>query len=198
MVYISKVYTKFGDGGETMLADGSTVPKHSLRVQAVGEVDELNSCIGLIRLAIEQSLGVAQDRAMLERVDVVLGRVQQELFDLGAELATPNIDERTAKLVIKDVHVARLEGEIDLLNDGLEPLRSFILPGGGAVGANAHLGRTVCRRAERRCLELAAHESVRKPPLIYLNRLSDYLFVLARAGARALDRQEVLWTPGQG
>lgn len=201
MVYISKVYTKFGDAGDTMLASGDTVGKHAHRVEAYGEVDELNAVLGLLRLEVStQRGGLSADApaddprlAFLVELDASLARIQQELFDLGAELATPGATEGKARLKVEDADVTRLEQELDALNDPLPPLRSFILPGGGPLGAWAHLARTVCRRAERRIVLLARGEPVRPEALRYINRLSDYLFVVARAAAQRFGHPEVLW-----
>jgi len=195
MVYISKVYTKFGDQGDTMLASGDTVGKDNARVAAYGEVDELNAVLGLLRVELSraQSGAVGDQGAFLAALDLSLARIQQELFDLGAELAEPGAVAGKARLRVEDSDVARIEVELDALNDALAPLTSFILPGGGPVGATAHLARTVCRRAERQAVALARHEPVRGQALRYLNRLSDYLFVLARAAAQRLGHPEVLW-----
>lgn len=191
MVYISKVYTKAGDAGQTMLASGEKVSKSATRVAAYGEVDELNAVVGQCRLELARDPGAARAEDLRERVDTRLACIQQELFNLGAELATSS----GAKLVVDDRHVDALEQEIDALNEPLEPLRSFILPGGGPTATAAHLARTVCRRAERRAVELAAGEEVRPQAIRYLNRLSDYLFVLARATALGFGYEEVLWDP---
>lgn len=195
MVYISKVYTRFGDAGETMLASGDTVPKDAARVEAYGEVDELNAALGLLRVELARTSGDADLAAFVSGLDASLERIQQELFDLGAELATPGATEGKARLKVEDEDVSRLERELDALNEDLPPLRSFILPGGGALGALAHLARTVCRRAERRAVALARAEPVRGEALRYLNRLSDFLFVVARAAARRTGHAEVLWDP---
>lgn len=194
MVYISKVYTKFGDHGDTMLASGDTVGKDSLRVAAYGEVDELNSVLGLLRVEVQRAPGETSERAdFLSGLDATLARIQQELFDLGAELAEPGATTGKARLYVTDDDVTRLEHELDALNEPLSPLTSFILPGGGPVGATAHLARTVCRRAERHAVTLSRSEPVRGEALRYLNRLSDLLFVVARAAAQRLGHPEVLW-----
>lgn len=193
MVYISKVYTKFGDKGDTMLASGDTVPKSSLRVCAYGEVDELNAVLGLVRLELSREATAAEHPEWRTALDAELGRVQQELFNLGAELATPSAADGGAKLKVEQRHIDALEEAIDRRNEDLPPLQSFILPGGGAVGSTAHMGRTVCRRAERAVVSLLHHESVRHEAQIYLNRLSDYLFVVARESAVRLGYAEVLW-----
>lgn len=184
MVTLTRIYTRGGDGGETSLGDGRRVPKHDLRVEAYGTVDETNGVIGLARLHTA------------EAADAMLARIQNDLFDLGADLCTPE-DGRKAEgaLRIIDAQVARLEAEIDGMNAALAPLTSFILPGGSAAAAWLHLARTVCRRAERVICALAAHEPVNEAAIRYVNRLSDHLFVLARHlndnGAR-----DVLWVPG--
>ncbi|MCA9710143.1 MAG: cob(I)yrinic acid a,c-diamide adenosyltransferase [Myxococcales bacterium] len=198
MVYISKVYTKSGDGGDTMLASGTKVRKHARRIEAYGTVDELNACVGMIRMELAREPRRAGAEVVLEEMDAQLARIQQELFDLGAELATPAAAEGQAKLTVEDRHVTRLEQDLDAWNDPLPPLKSFILPGGGPVGTTCHLARTVCRRAERSTVALADTEGepVRPQALRYLNRLSDYFFVLGRAAAHRLGDDEVLWTPG--
>ncbi len=184
MVTLTRIYTRGGDGGETSLGDGRRVRKHDLRVEAYGTVDETNGVIGLARL---HTSGEA---------DAMLARIQNDLFDLGADLCTPE-DGRKAEgaLRIIDDQVARLEAEIDGMNAALAPLTSFILPGGTAAAAWLHLARTVCRRAERIICALADHEPVNAAAIRYVNRLSDHLFVLARHlndnGAR-----DVLWVPG--
>jgi len=205
MVYINKVYTRFGDHGDTMLASGDTVSKDSLRVASYGEVDELNATIGLLRVEVARAQGnaVGDQSAFLAGLDLTLTRIQQELFDLGAELAEPGAATFTspgiaastgkARLCVDDADVTRLEHELDALNEPLSPLQSFILPGGGPVGATAHLARTVCRRAERQAVTLARSEPVRGEAIRYLNRLSDLLFVVARAAAQRLGHDEVLW-----
>lgn len=190
MVYISKVYTKFGDRGDTMLASGDTVGKDAPRVAAYGEVDELNAVIGLLRVELTRTAGEPEFVAAL---DAALARIQQELFDLGAELANPGATEGKAPLRVEDADITRLEQELDAWNADLAPLRSFILPGGGPLGAWAHLARTVCRRAERTAVALARSEPVRPEALRYLNRLSDWFFVVARAAAHRFGVPEVLW-----
>ena len=191
MVVLNKIYTRTGDDGTTALGTGERRPKHDLRIAAYGTVDETNACLGLARLH------TAGPHAAL---DAMLGRIQNDLFDLGADLATPEGDDPPARerLRIVDEQVERLEREIDELNAGLAPLRSFVLPGGTPAAAALHLARTVCRRAERLIVELAADpaERVGGPALKYVNRLSDFLFVASRhvndRGAR-----DVLWIPGQ-
>ena len=184
MVRLTKIYTRGGDEGETSLGDGSRVPKHDLRVAAYGTVDEANSVIGLVRL---HSRGTA---------DEMLGRIQNDLFDLGADLCTPEEGKRSAgALRITDAQVTRLEQEIDRLNADLEPLSSFVLPGGAETAAYLHLARTVVRRVERLITELVRKETVGPPVLKYVNRLSDHLFVLARH-LNDRGRKDILWQPG--
>ncbi len=173
---LSKIYTRTGDDGTTGLGDGSRTQKDSLRVEAYGTVDELNSTIGLLIASLEQ-----------ETIRSVLLDVQHDLFDLGGELCVPGME------MIADRHIDRLETELDQLNADLPPLKDFILPGGSVAAAQAHLGRTICRRAERRVISLARHEPVNDPVIRYLNRLSDLLFVIARTVARASGAGEVLW-----
>jgi cob(I)alamin adenosyltransferase len=179
---LSKIYTRTGDDGTTGLGDGTRVPKESLRVEAYGTTDELNSVLGVL-LALP---------GLPEAVTGVLTEVQHELFDLGAELCIPG------HLVITAEHVARLERVLDEFNDPLPPLKEFILPGGGPAAAACHLGRTVARRAERRVWALARVETVNPEALRYLNRLSDLLFVLARVLARHERGAEVLWRHERG
>lgn len=195
MVYISKVYTKFGDRGDTMLASGDTVPKSSARVCAYGEVDEVNAVVGLLRLELSREDKADHDdhRDWTAALDGELARIQQELFNLGAELATPNAKAEGTKLKVEQRHIDGLESAIDRRNQGLPPLKSFILPGGGPVGTATHLARTVCRRAERAVVRLAGQDPVRSEAQIYLNRLSDYLFVIARESAHRFGYPEVLW-----
>lgn len=193
MVYISKVYTRFGDEGQTMLANGDTVAKSSVRVCAYGEVDELNAVLGLVRLELSRDPNAAAHEPFRVALDAQLARIQQELFNLGAELANPAATDGGTRLKIDARHIEALEYSIDHYNDRLEPLRSFILPGGGPTGTAAHLGRTVCRRAERELIRLADLEPVRGETRRYLNRLSDWLFVIARAAAAQFGHPEVLW-----
>ncbi len=184
MVKLTRIYTRGGDAGETSLGDGARVPKHDLRVEAMGAVDEANAAVGLARLHVDGDF------------DAMLGRIQNDLFDLGADICVPEGAERTnGALRIVQAQIDRLEREIDAMNAKLAPLNSFILPGGSAASANLHLARTVARRAERLMTALAARERLNPLAVAYINRLSDHLFVLARAlndnGAR-----DVLWTPG--
>ena len=180
MVKLNKIYTRTGDQGTTGLVDGSRRAKHDLRLEAIGEVDELNSAIGFAALALEADRGAA------------LHRIQNDLFDLGADLATPlgdigGADFTPSEMVLRVVPAQpdRLEAEIDTLNAALPPLTSFILPGGSEGAARVHLARAIARRAERAATALAAAEPVNPAALAYLNRLSDYLFVLARHYERA-------------
>lgn len=192
MVYISKVYTKYGDEGDTMLASGDRTRKDDPRVCAYGDVDELNSVVGLVRTEIARAPD-SNGAAFLAELDAQLRRIQQELFNLGADLATPG--EQGNKLHVEPRHIEALERDLDAVNDALEPLRSFILPGGGPIGSALHLARTVCRRAERETVALARTSNVRPESVRYLNRLSDYFFVMARAAAQRLGHDEVLWDP---
>ncbi len=187
MVLLNRIYTRAGDGGATRLASGEKVSKASARVTAYGEVDELNSFIGLARL----------ETAADDVLDSMLGRIQNDLFDLGADLATPPGKPGAPEaLRIVAAQVGRLECEIDALNAGLAPLTSFILPGGSPAAAQLHLARTVCRRAERSAVAFAegAEAAVHKEALRYLNRLSDLLFVAARH-ANARGAGDMLWAP---
>jgi cob(I)alamin adenosyltransferase len=185
MVTLNRIYTRHGDQGRTRLATGAAVSKSDARVEAYGAVDEANACLGLVRLHTADDPGL----------DAMLGRIQNELFDLGADLATPAGDKPgPAALRILDSQVERLEAEIDALNAELPELTSFVLPGGTPAAAALHLARTVCRRAEREAVRLAeAGEPVGPPALRYLNRLSDFLFVAAR---HANGGREVLWEAG--
>jgi cob(I)alamin adenosyltransferase len=178
---LSKIVTRTGDAGTTGLADGSRVAKDSARIDAIGHVDELNSAIGA--LAAE---GVADDIA------AELIEVQHDLFDLGGELAIPG------HVAMRDDQVARLEADVERHNATLGPLKEFVLPGGTRAAALAHVARTVCRRAERSLVHLAASEAVTDASRRYLNRLSDYLFVLARALNRSAGRGDVLWRKDRG
>ncbi|SLN70078.1 Cob(I)yrinic acid a,c-diamide adenosyltransferase [Roseivivax jejudonensis] len=187
MVVLNKIYTRTGDAGETALGDGSRVSKHSLRVRAYGTVDELNSILGLARLHASG----AEDEG--------LARIQNDLFDLGADLCRPDMerdaDAEYPPLRMVASQTERLETEIDAMNARLEPLRSFILPGGSALAAHLHHARTVARRAERHVIELSSMEGVNAAAVIYLNRLSDWFFVAARI-ANDDGRADVLWVPG--
>ena len=189
VVTLNRIYTRTGDAGTTRLATGASVSKADRRVEAYGGVDETNACVGLARVALSAD----------DALDAMLARIQNELFDLGADLATPaRADEAEGSaLRILDSQVARLEAEIDALNAGLPALTSFILPGGSQAAAALHLARTVCRRAEREAVRLVeAGEPVSGPALRYLNRLSDFLFVAARY-VNDKGRADVLWVPGK-
>ncbi len=191
MVVLNKIYTRSGDAGTTALGSGERVPKHALRIAAYGTVDETNASIGLARTQLAPS-HVGLDSKLL--------RIQNDLFDLGADLCVPDRGEASTaeRLRISEVQVKRLEDEIDELNSELQPLRSFVLPGGEPAAAALHVARTVCRRAERLMVELAgpAEEPVSAPALKYINRLSDFLFVASRY-ANDRGKSDVLWVPGQ-
>lgn len=189
MIRINRVYTRGGDKGETSLASGQRVPKDSLRIESFGTVDELNAVLGVARVANRDAARRSR------RLDEILGSLQNELFDLGADLATIPKDRHPKQPVIEASDVARLEALIDELNDGLPELTSFVLPGGGMVAALLHQARTVCRRAERIVTSLAREEEVGAQSLVYLNRLSDLFFVLSRWAAREAGEEEVLWRP---
>jgi cob(I)alamin adenosyltransferase len=184
MVKLNKIYTKTGDSGETGLSDGSRVAKTSRRIAAIGAVDETNSAIGIARLDAEGDL------------DAMLARIQNDLFDLGADLSMPKEGEPETPLRILPLQVERLEREIDTMNAALEPLKSFVLPGGTALAAHLHLARAIARRAERAIVALATVETVNPPALHYANRLSDHLFVMARF-ANKDGMGDVLWVPGK-
>ena len=192
MVVLNRIYTRTGDDGTTSLGSGARRKKYDLRVAAYGTLDEVNAVLGLVRLH------TAGDAALDASLDASLGRIQNDLFDVEADLCLAEKGPGGARLTVTDAQVAWLEAEIDRLNDELEPLRSFILPGGSPASAYMHLARTVCRRAERIMVELRDQpdEEVSEPSLKYVNRLSDYLFV---AGRYANDKgaKDVLWAPGQ-
>jgi cob(I)alamin adenosyltransferase len=190
MVLLSRIYTKTGDKGTTALGDGRRVPKDAARIEAYGTVDELNAVLGLALLVVTDVDGAS-----------LLMTIQNDLFDLGADLCVPERPKRGRKasarkpLRVTEAHVRPLELAIDRFNAALQPLRSFVLPGGTAASAWLHLARTVCRRAERRLVALARKETINPKTIVYLNRLSDLLFVMAR---RANDggRADILWVPG--
>ena len=186
MVKLNKIYTRTGDAGETGLVDGSRIAKDDPLADAIGDVDELNSLMGLAALAVEH-----------DAVKAMLARVQNELFDLGADLATPGESFEPSDMVLRIVQsqIDRLEREIDGMNAELEPLRSFILPGGAGGSAEVHVARSVARRAERRVVAASRHTSLNPLARIYLNRLSDHLFVAARLVA-AGQGGDILWQPG--
>ncbi len=214
MVQLTRIYTGGGDKGETSLGDGARVSKHDRRVNAYGTVDEANAVIGVVRAELRREIeGVVAARAGLEpgageahaakdrldhlrRFDAMLAYVQNDLFDAGADLCNPlDQQRRTEALRVSAAQGKRLEQEIDSLNVDLQPLKSFVLPGGTAVAAFLHQARTVVRRAERQVTEIAAAEPINPEVVVYLNRLSDLLFVMAR---HANDRgaADVLWVPG--
>jgi len=198
MVRLNRIYTRTGDDGTTGLGDGERRQKFDARVAAYGEVDETNCAIGLARLAADP-----RDDPGLAPIEATLARVQNDLFDLGADLCAPPGKEALgapaprSRLRVAPIQVARLERDIDALNADLEPLRSFVLPGGTSAAAALHQARAICRRAERAIVALAAipGETVGAPALRYINRLSDYLFVAARY-ANDRGRGDVLWVPG--
>jgi cob(I)alamin adenosyltransferase len=185
MVTLSKIYTKTGDSGETGLGDGSRISKSSLRITAIGAVDEANSAIGIARLDAE------------DEMDAALARIQNDLFDLGADLSAPE-DGRKAegRLRIAGAQVERLEREIDAMNATLAPLTSFVLPGGTRLSAQLHLARAITRRAECAMVTLVAQEPINDAALRYINRLSDHLFVMARTANNG-GMGDVLWIPGE-
>ena len=187
MVILNKIYTKTGDTGETSLGDGTRVAKHSLRVHVYGSVDELNSFLGLARVTAGKPLSKK------------IGLIQNDLFDLGGDLCIPveerEEDKEIPPLRMIDTQVHRLENEIDKMNSNLEPLKSFILPGGNLVAAQLHLCRTICRRTERLCVELASIELINSNAVKYLNRLSDWLFVASRV-CNDKGKSDILWVPG--
>lgn len=187
MVVLNKIYTRTGDKGETALGNGARVPKHAPRVEAYGTVDETNATVGMARLHADGE------------IDAQLARIQNDLFDLGADLCRPDIEKDAQAeyppLRMTAAQVKRLEEEIDAMVAQLEPLRSFILPGGSALAAHLHLCRTVSRRAERLAVELAGTEPLNEHAVSYLNRLSDWFFVAARMVNEA-GKKDVLWVPG--
>ena len=189
MVKLNKIYTKTGDDGTTGLVRGPRRLKYDLRVESFGTVDETNSSIGMARVLTSS----------MPKIDNILGRIQNDLFDLGSDLATPGVDPEgpTPSHRITPAQTAWLEAMIDQFNEGLAPLTSFVLPAGTPLSAALHLARTITRRAERLVVELIAHESgVSTETMIYLNRLSDLLFVLARV-ANGNGKNDVLWSPGR-
>ena len=196
MVKLNKIYTKTGDKGTTGLASGDRVAKHNIRIASYGTVDETNAALGLAIIALEPSEEKYDD------LKAMILRIQNDLFDLGADLATPEIpgapEPEYPPLRITEEQVTRLENEIDELNEELEPLRSFVLPGGTALAAYLHLARTVSRRAERLMVELSETENeiVSTEALQYINRLSDLLFVMSRY-VNDKGKTDILWTPGQ-
>lgn len=193
MVVLNKIYTRTGDKGTTALGSGERRPKHDVRIEAYGTVDETNSVIGVIR---QHTQGAEPDG--VTELDNVLSRIQNDLFDLGADLATPDTGEKLEyePLRIVDSQVEAIEKAIDRFNADLEPLRSFVLPGGSAAAAHLHVARTVSRRAERLMVALAESEPVSDAALRYMNRLSDFFFVAAR-WMNDHGRADVLWVPGK-
>jgi cob(I)alamin adenosyltransferase len=189
MVVLNKIYTKTGDDGTTALGSGERRPKNDLRIEAYGTVDETNAVVGLARLH-------TGDTAPM--IDTVLSRIQNDLFDLGADLATPETDQDLGyePLRITDAQVTAIEDAIDTLNAELTPLRSFVLPGGNSASAHLHLARTVSRRAERLMVELSSLETVNRSAVRYMNRLSDYFFVASRYLNNKGD-EDMLWVPGK-
>lgn len=184
-----KIYTKVGDSGMTGLFGGPRVPKDHLRVNAYGEVDELNSTLGVARADVQS----------IPDLDAILGRLQNELFTLGAQLATPDAEHAPRDVpVIREEDIARMEKEIDRFDEELQPLRAFILPAGTRGASMLHLARTVCRRAERASVALSHHEAIPPLALKYLNRLSDLLFTLARVANHRAGVPEVKWEPNRG
>lgn len=183
MVTLNKIYTRTGDKGDTALGDGSRVAKHSLRVSAYGTVDETNATVGLARLHTNGEM------------DEALARIQNDLFDLGADLCRPETPDEGETLRIITSQIDRLETEIDAMNALIEPLHSFVLPGGTPAAAHLHICRTVSRRAERLCVELSQDEQINPLVIKYLNRLSDWFFVASRA-ANNNGTKDVLWVPG--
>ena len=188
MVVLNRIYTRTGDDGTTALGSGERRPKHDLRIGAYGTVDETNAAIGIVRLHL----------AGAPALDAMLGLIQNDLFDLGADLAVPQRDGKAERLRVLASQVERLERDIDTLNAELSPLTSFVLPGGSPAAAHLHLARTICRRAERMMVELAAKpdETVSDAAIQYMNRLSDFLFVASR-WVNNKGAGDVLWVPGQ-
>jgi cob(I)alamin adenosyltransferase len=188
MVVLNRIYTRTGDDGTTALGSGERRPKYDLRIGAYGTVDETNAAIGMVRRHLAQA----------RELDAMLGLIQNDLFDLGADLAVPERDGKAERLRMLSSQVERLERDIDSLNAQLEPLTSFVLPGGTPAAAHLHLARTICRRAERIMVELAAKpdEPVSEAAIHYMNRLSDFLFVASRS-VNDNGSGDVLWVPGQ-
>jgi cob(I)alamin adenosyltransferase len=191
VVRLNRIYTKAGDGGDTRLVGGQKVRKHALRIEAYGTIDETSACIGLARTALIAPGAPAGADALA----AVLARIQNELFNLGSDLATLPEDRRPQQPLIEARHVTALEAEIDGWNESLPELRSFVLPGGGIVAAYLHLARTVCRRAERLIVRLREAEPIGEQVLPYVNRLSDALFVMSRHASRIYGEPEPLWEP---
>jgi cob(I)alamin adenosyltransferase len=192
-VRITKVYTRTGDNGETALVGGKRVPKDSARIEAYGTIDELNSIVGLARAFNDEKLSEGEAHRFL---DLVLRQIQDELFDLGSELATPPDFFQEGMYRVGEREVKKIEQLIDECQKSLEPLKSFILPGGGKLGAYLHQCRTVCRRAEREILRLSRAEELSEWPVKYVNRLSDLFFVLSRWISKQTGEEEYLWQRG--
>lgn len=188
MARLTRIYTRLGDGGETHLGDMTRTSKAGLRVCAFGEVDEANSALGLVRAA----------EGIPDELDARLAQIQNDLFDLGADLCVPESPESAGRLRVRPEQVSRLERWCDEANESLAPLANFVLPAGSEVAARIHLARAVCRRAERSTVALAAVEPVNAEAIRYLNRLSDLLFILARVANRDAGSGDVLWVPGGG
>ena len=197
MVVLNKIYTRTGDAGTTALGSGERVSKSHARIAAFGTVDETNSSIGVARAQLR---GSKDSRADMADMDARLARVQNDLFDLGADLCVPERSEKPDydPLRISEIQVKWLENQIDAMNSDMQPLRSFVLPGGNGASAALHLARTICRRAERKIVELAAlpGETVSDAAVKYVNRLSDFLFVAARH-VNNCGRDDILWVPGE-
>ena len=193
MVKLNKIYTRTGDDGSTGLADGSRVLKHSLRPQAYGTVDELNASLGLVFLCLDNK----KDENVFNDIKVLIRGIQNDLFDLGADLSTPisKAKQSYKQLRITENQIKKIEEKIDEYNDELKPLNSFILPGGSEAASLIHLSRTIARRAERDVSLLSSEEEINKNSLVYLNRLSDLLFVLSRV-LNENGLNDVLWVPG--
>lgn len=189
---LNRIYTRRGDKGDTSLVGGQRVPKESLRIECYGTVDELNSFVGLACVSIEEAF---RDVEELGKLLDILRRVQHELFNLGSILATLPEDVHPKQARVTEAEITQLESEIDEMNEALEPLRSFVLPGGSRLNAELHVCRTVCRRAERLAVALSRQESVPEEAIRYLNRLSDALFVWSRWASHKLGAPEVLWQP---
>ena len=192
MVRITKVYTKAGDQGTTALIGGERVPKYHSRSESYGTVDEVNSILGLVRVLNDQQ----QPSLRQEKFSIILQAIQQKLFDLGSELATPPGKEYQGQITITEQDIQWLEQVIDKMNEELSPLTSFILPGGGMMHGFLHQARTVCRRAERQTILLSTKETLGKNVIPYLNRLSDAFFVFGRWVSQNFDESEILWKPG--
>jgi len=192
-VRITRVYTRTGDKGETGLVGGKRVPKDSQRIEAYGTIDELNSVVGLARTFNDEKINISEAHRFL---DVILRQIQDELFDLGSELATPPDFFQQGMYRVGEREVKKIEQLIDECQKELEPLKSFVLPGGGKIGAYLHQCRTVCRRAEREILRLSRVEELSEWPLKYLNRLSDLFFVLSRWISKQTGEGEYLWQRG--